>query len=81
MSAETLSKVRTIIVNTLDVAEDAVTPEALLLDHLGADSLAMAELLMAIEEEFGIANIPDEDARNIRSVQDIVDYIDSHCAA
>ena len=56
---------------------DEVTPEASFTEDLGADSLDIVELVMAFEEEFGI-EIPDEDAENISTVQDAINYIDQH---
>ena len=67
-------KVTSIIVEQLSVEADAVVPEANLLDDLGADSLDVVELVMAIEEEFGI-EIPDDDVENIRTTKDVVDYV------
>jgi len=72
MSVE--NKVKKIIVDQLDVAEDEVTSGASFVDDLGADSLDTVEMVMAFEEEFGI-EIPDEDAEKIKTVQDAVDYI------
>lgn len=68
------SKVRQIIVRQLDVSEDEVVPEASFIDDLGADSLDLVELVMAMEEEFDV-EIPDDDAENIRVVQDALNYI------
>ena len=73
-------KVRHIIVDQLGVSEDAVVPEASFVDDLGADSLDLVELVMALEEEFG-KEIPDEDAGNIKTVKDALTYISSHEAA
>ena len=70
-------KVKSIIVDQLGVNEGEVTPAASFVDDLGADSLDTVELVMAFEEEFGI-EIPDEDAENITTVQDAINYIDSH---
>lgn len=70
-------KVRQIVVRQLDVAEDEVVPEASFIDDLGADSLDLVELVMAMEEEFDV-EIPDEDAENIRTVQDAFNYIQQH---
>jgi acyl carrier protein len=67
-------KVTSIIVEQLSVEESALVPEANLLDDLGADSLDVVELVMAIEEEFGI-EIPDDDVENIRTIKDVVDYV------
>ncbi len=75
MSVE--SKVKEIIVEQLGVNEDEVTPEASFVDDLGADSLDTVELVMALEEEFGV-EIPDEDAENIKTVQDAINYINEN---
>ncbi|MFM6188768.1 MAG: acyl carrier protein [Planktothrix sp.] len=69
-------KVKKIIVEQLGVEEANVKPEASLIDDLGADSLDTVELVMAFEEEFD-TEIPDEDAENIKTVKDVIDYIES----
>ena len=69
-------RVNKIIVDQLGVEEETVTPEASFVDDLGADSLDTVELVMALEEEFGI-EIPDEDAEGIQTVTDAVTYITS----
>ncbi|MGB9699287.1 MAG: acyl carrier protein [Thermodesulfobacteriota bacterium] len=63
-----------IIVEQLGVSEEEVTPEASFVDDLGADSLDLVELIMAMEEEFGL-EISDEDAEKIQTVQDVINYI------
>lgn len=68
------AKVKQIIVDQLGVDEEEVTPEARFIDDLGADSLDTVELVMALEEEFGI-EIPDEDAEKIITVNDAIEYI------
>src|SRR6185436_17657618 len=70
-------RVKKIIVDQLGVEEDLVTPEASFVDDLGADSLDTVELVMALEEEFGI-EIPDEDAEKITRVKEAVEYIEKH---
>ncbi len=75
MSVE--SRVRDIIVEQLGVNPEQVTAEATFVDDLGADSLDTVELVMALEEEFGL-EIPDEEAEKIGSVSDAINYIDSH---
>ena len=70
-------KVKEIIVEELGVDASKVTPEAKFIEDLGADSLATVELLMGFEKEFGV-EIPDEEAQNIKTVQDAMNYIDSH---
>ncbi|MBC8474049.1 MAG: acyl carrier protein [Candidatus Omnitrophica bacterium] len=68
-------KVKSIISEQLGVKQEEVTPEASFIDDLGADSLDTVELVMALEEEFGV-EIPDEDAEKITTVGDAVRYIE-----
>ncbi len=68
-------RVKDIIVEQLGVKADQVTPEAKLIEDLGADSLDAVELVMALEEEFGI-EVPDEQAEKLQSVGDIIKYIE-----
>ena len=70
-------KVKSIIVDQLGVDEEQVTPDASFVDDLGADSLDQVELVMALEEEFGL-EIPDEDAEKITRVKEAVSYIEGH---
>ena len=70
-------RVKKIIVEQLGVKEEDVKPEASFVEDLGADSLDTVELVMALEEEFDI-EIPDEEAEKIATVQDAVNYIESH---
>ncbi len=67
-------RVKEIIVEQLGVSEDEVVPEASFIDDLGADSLDIVELVMAMEEEFDM-EIPDEDAEKIQTIQDAITYI------
>jgi len=76
MAADTLERVKKIIVEQLGVEEAEVTPEASITDDLGADSLDQVELVMAFETEFGI-DIPDEEAEKIKTVGDAVQKIES----
>ncbi len=73
-------KVKTIIVDQLGVGEDEVSLEASFIDDLGADSLDLVELVMALEEEFDL-EVPDEDAEKLVTVGDAVDYIKRNAAA
>ena len=73
-SEEVFEKVKGIIVEQLGVADTAVTLEASFIDDLGADSLDIVELVMALEEEFDI-EIPDADAQKVVTVGDVVGYI------
>jgi len=70
-------KVKAIIAEQLGVDIEQVKPETSFVDDLGADSLDTVELVMALEEEFGI-EIPDEEAEKIATVQDAIDYVSEH---
>ena len=74
---DTEARVREIICEHLGVGEEEVTPEASFIEDLGADSLDIVELVMALEEGFGI-EIPDEDAEKITTVKDAIGYIETH---
>mgnify|MGYP002423878273 FL=1 len=76
---EVFEKIKGIIVEQLGVEETAVTMEASFIDDLGADSLDIVELIMALEEEFDM-EIPDADAEKVVTVGDVVDYIKDHIA-
>ena len=73
-------RVKHIIVEQLGVDEEEVKPDASFVDDLGADSLDVVELVMALEEEFGL-EINDEDAEKLASVKQAVEYIDNHVKA
>ena len=73
-SEEVLEKVKGIIVEQLGVSDTAVSMEASFIDDLGADSLDIVELVMALEEEFDM-EIPDADAEKVVTVNDVVEYI------
>lgn len=75
--AETFDKVKQIIVDRLDIEESEVVPEASFKEDLGADSLDVVELVMELEDEFDM-EISDEEAEKITTVQEVVDYINSH---
>ena len=68
------AKVIEIIVEQLDVDREQCVPEASFLDDLGADSLDLMELIMEMEENFGV-EISDEELQNLRTIQDVIDYI------
>ena len=74
---EIFEKVKEIIVEQLGVTETSVTLDASFIDDLGADSLDIVELIMALEEEFD-TEIPDSDAEKVVTVGDVVDYIKEH---
>jgi acyl carrier protein len=81
MDRETIEKrVKDIIVKQLNVNVEQITPSSSFLEDLGADSLDLVELVMAFESEFSdeiAGEIPEADAENLRTVQDVVDYIAS----
>ena len=70
-------KVKEIVSQQLDVDANEIKETSQFIDDLGADSLAIVELVLAFEEQFEI-DIPDEDTEKIRTVQDAVEYIESH---
>jgi acyl carrier protein len=71
------AKVKSIIADQLGVGEDEIKMESSFIEDLGADSLDIVELVMAMEEEFEI-EIPDEEAENIKTVGDAINYINTH---
>ncbi|OGF17003.1 MAG: acyl carrier protein [Candidatus Eisenbacteria bacterium RBG_16_71_46] len=73
-------RVKEIIAKELEVDQKQLTSEAKFIEDLGADSLDIVELVMALEEEFGI-DIPDEDADKLKTVGDAMNYLKSHAAA
>jgi len=73
-------KVKEIIAKELEVDVKQMTPDAKFIEDLGADSLDIVELVMALEEEFGI-EIPDEDADKLKTVGDAMNYLKSHASA
>ena len=79
--ATVLDRVKKVVVDRLSVEEDKIVPEARFTDDLEADSLDLVELIMAFEEEFSddgtTLEIPDEDAENILTVQNVIDYLKS----
>jgi acyl carrier protein len=76
-SPEMVERLKKIVAEQLGVEESKITPTARFTDDLNADSLDLVEMIMSLEEEFGV-EIPDEDAEKIVAVQDAIDYIDSH---
>jgi acyl carrier protein len=75
VTSSTYDRLKKIVVEQLGVDEEDVKPESSFVDDLNADSLDLVELITSLEEEFG-AEISDEDAEKIRTVQDAVDYIE-----
>jgi len=73
-------RVKEIIADELEVDAKQIVPEAKFIEDLGADSLDIVELVMALEEEFGL-DIPDEDADKLKTVGDAMNYLKSHAAA
>lgn len=76
MANASFEKVKAIIVDQLGVEEEEVTLESSFIEDLGADSLDIVELIMALEEEFDI-EVPDEDAEKLQTVGDAISYINS----
>ena len=72
---EIFDTLKELVVDQLGVEEDEVTMEATMQDDLGADSLDLVDLVMSVEEEFGV-KVADEDLENIKTVGDIVNYIE-----
>ena len=70
-------RVKQVVVTQLEVKDEDIKPESSFTGDFGADSLDTVELVMALEEEFG-TEIPDEDAENITTIQEAVDYINKH---
>ena len=77
MASSVEARVKEIVCEQLGVSEDEVTPDAAFIEDLGADSLDIVELVMALEEEYEM-EISDEDAEKIKTVQDVTHYIESH---
>lgn len=77
MATDVEVRVREIICEQLGVSDGEISPEASFVEDLGADSLDIVELVMALEEEYEM-EISDEDAENIKMVQDVIEYIESH---
>ena len=74
---ELLKKVRAIVSDKLSISEEQVTEDASFIDDLGADSLDTVELVMALEDEFGL-DIPDDQAEKLTTVGKAIDYIEGH---
>lgn len=72
-----LEKVKDILSEQFDVEEEKITAETSIINDLGADSLDVVDLLMSIEDEFEV-EVPDEEIENIKTVDDLVKYIESH---
>lgn len=72
----TFERVRKVLVEQIDVSEDEVVPSASIVDDLKADSLDVVEIIMGLEEEFDI-EIPDDEAEKIKTVQDIIDHVET----
>lgn len=72
-----LDKIRDILAQQFEVSADSITEDTNIVDDLGADSLDVVELIMSVEDDFGVA-IPDEDAVELTTVGKIIDYIERH---
>ena len=80
MSTDLAERLRGIVANQLGVEQTEVVPEARILDDLGADSLDVVELVMALEESFDIV-VPDEDVEGLETVSDVEAYVSAKAAA
>ena len=76
-SSEMEARLKKIVAEQLSVDESKIVPEARFTDDLNADSLDLVEMIMSLEEEFGV-EIPDEEAEKILTVKDALDYIEAH---
>ena len=79
-SPEMETRLKKIVAEQLGVDESKIVPSARFTDDLNADSLDLVEMIMSLEEEFGV-EIPDEEAEKILTVGDAIDYIDAHAQA
>lgn len=70
-------KIKKILSDQLDIEEEAITPESLLVEDLGADSLDAIDIVMSVEDEFGI-EVPDEIIEKIESVSDIITFVENN---
>ena len=77
LSEETVGKIKSLIAEQLGVNIEKVTDDASFVEDMGADSLDTVELVMALEEEYGV-DIPDEDVEKVTTVKDVIAYIDDH---
>lgn len=73
----TLEQVKSILSEQLNVSKDTITPETNIINDLDADSLEVLDVIMAVNDVFGV-EIPDEDVEKVKTVEDIVSYIESH---
>ena len=80
MAIDIVSEVKRVIVEQLDCDAASIKPESNIIDDLGADSLAIVELVLKLEETFGIS-IPEEETEKIRTVGNVIEYISKHAAA
>lgn len=80
MSEEIFDRVKRVVVDKMQVKEDEVTMDSSFMEDLGGDSLTVVELIMALEEEFGI-DIPDDDVNDLKTVGNVVDYITKKLAS
>ncbi len=71
------TQLQDILAKQLNISKDKITPDSRLLEDLNADSLDFVELLMTLEDEFGIT-ISDEDAKNLKTIDDVCKYIETH---
>jgi len=72
-----LDKIKSMLAEQLNIDENKITPSSKIIDDLGADSLDVVEMLMRLEDDFGVS-VSDEEALELKTVQDIIDIIEKH---
>ena len=77
MDTQIFEKIRDLLAEQLEIPADSITPESDIIDDLEADSLTVLDMVMTLEDEFGI-EVPDDAIENLRTVGDVVKFVDSH---
>ncbi len=77
MDTQIFEKIRDLLADQLDIPADSITPESDIIDDLEADSLTVLDMVMTLEDEFDI-EIPDEDVEKLRTVGNVVSYVEDH---
>lgn len=77
MDTQLFEKIRDMLADSLGISPDDITPDSDIIDDLEADSLDVVEMVMALEDEYGI-EVPDEDVENLRTVAAVIAYVEEH---